>query len=254
VAAGAIGITVFLWTGTTEREERRFRQIQEQLDQAQKRLQEVGDRDGKARAEVMALLAEQKRLEEAKRRQEDEARKHLEEKQQLAEARLRKEEEARKRLEEKQRLAEAQLRKEEAARTRLEEQRRQEEAARRREEQERVALAKPIEPAPAARRSPQEEQLAMGEAALARREYDEAFKILQPLAQRGQVRAQDRLAEMYAGGMGVPKDNNWAYIWYSLAARGGSATASAERDRIARLLQPVEIQQADDLVKNWRAR
>jgi serine/threonine protein kinase len=254
VAAGAIGIAVFLWTGSSEREDRRFRQIQEQLDQAQKRLAEVGDRDGKEREKVLALLAEQQKLENSKRRQEEETRKRLEEKQQLAEARLRKEEEARRRLEEKQRLAEAQLRKEEAARKRLEEQQRLAEATRRSEEQERVALAKPSEPAPAARPSPQEEQLAMGEAALARREYDEALKILRPLAQGGEVRAQDRLAEMYANGFGVTRNYNQAYIWYSLAARGGSTTAPASRDKMARLLQPVEVQQADRLVENWRAR
>jgi serine/threonine protein kinase len=254
VAAGAIGIAVFLWTGSSEREDRRFRQIQEQLDQAQKRLAEVGDRDGKEREKVLALLAEQQKLENSKRRQEEETRKRLEEKQQLAEARLRKEEEARRRLEEKQRLAEAQLRKEEAARKRLEEQQRLAEATRRREEQERVALAKPSEPASAARPSPQEEQLAMGEAALARREYDEALKILRPLAQGGEVRAQDRLAEMYANGFGVTRNYNQAYIWYSLAARGGSTTAPASRDKMARLLQPVEVQQADRLVENWRAR
>jgi serine/threonine protein kinase len=254
VAAGAIGISVFLWSGTAEREDRRFRQIQEQLDQAQKRLAEVGDRDGKEREKVLALLAEQQKLENSKRRQEEETRKRLEEKQQLAEARLRKEEEARRRLEEKQRLAEAQLRKEEAARKRLEEQQRLAEAVRRAEEQDRLALAKPVEPAPPARRSPQEEQLAMGEAALARREYDEALKILRPLAQGGDVRAQDTLAGMYANGFGVTRNYNQAYIWYSLAARGGSTTAPASRDRMARLLQPVEVQQADRLVENWQAR
>jgi serine/threonine protein kinase len=251
-AAGAIAIAVFVWSGKSDRDtNRRIKQIQEQLDQAQKRLAEVGEHDKKARDQVLALLAEQRKLEEAKRRQEEETRKGLEEKQQLAEARLRKEEDARRRLEEKQQLAEARLRKEEEARRRLEEQARQAEAARR-EEERRLALAKPPEPAPAARRSPWEEQLASGEAALARREYDKALDILRPLAQSGHVRAQDKLAEMYAGGMGVPRNNNQAYIWYSLAAQGGSATAKTERERIARLLQPAEVRQADLVVQNWR--
>jgi serine/threonine protein kinase len=254
VAAGAIGIAVFLWTGTGRDPETRLAQIEAKLAQAQQRLAEVGERDGKARDQVFALLAEQQKLEEAKRRQEEESRKRSEEKQQLAEARLRKEEEARKRLEEQQRLAEAQLRKEEAARKRLEEQQRQAEAARRKEEQERLALVQPPDSTPPARLSPEAKRLAEGEAALARREYDKALDILRPLAQGGNARAQDRLAEMYAGGMGVAKDHNWAYIWYSLAARGGSATASTERDRIAKLLQPVEIQQADNVVQNWQTR
>jgi TPR repeat protein len=254
VAAGAIGIAVFLWTGTGRDPETRLAQIEAKLAQAQQRLAEVGERDGKARDQVFALLAEQQKLEEAKRRQEEESRKRAEEKQQLAEARLRKEEAARNRLEEQQRLAEAQLRKEEAARKRLEEQQRQAEAARRKEEQERLALVQPPDSTPPARLSPEAKRLAEGEAALARREYDKALDILQPLAQGGNARAQDRLAEMYAGGMGVAKDYNWAYIWYSLAARGGSATASTERDRIAKLLQPVEVQQADNVVQNWRVR
>jgi hypothetical protein len=251
IAVG-LGTAVFLWTGTDRGADTKIREIEAQLAAAQKRLAEVGEHDKKARDQVLALLAEQQKLEEAKRRQEEETRKGLEEKQQLAEARLRKEEDARRRLEEKQQLAEARLRKEEEARRRLEEQARQTEAARRKEEQDRLALAKPPEPAPAARRSPQEEQLASGEAALARREYDKALDILRPLAQSGHVRAQDKLAEMYAGGMGVPRNNNQAYIWYSLAAQGGSATARAERERIARLLQPAEVRQADLVVQNWR--
>jgi TPR repeat protein len=57
---------------------------------------------------------------------------------------------------------------------------------------------------------------------------------------------------MYAGGLGVTKNYNQAYIWYSLAVRGGSTTAPANRDRAARELQPAEIQQANSLIQNWR--
>jgi TPR repeat protein len=101
---------------------------------------------------------------------------------------------------------------------------------------------------------PQAEQLARGEAALARGDYSAAVEFFRPLAQSGNSRAQDRLAEMYAGGFGVTKNYNQAYIWYSLAARGGSTTAPANRDRMARQLQPAEIQQADRQVESLRAR
>jgi len=194
----------------------------------------------------MALLAEQQKLEEAKRRQEDQVR--LAEQKRRDEERRRLDEEAQKRLEEKQRLADARLRKEEEARRRLEEQQRQD------EERRRLALAESARTAPPTKPSPQELQLAQGEAALARREYEKAYEILRPLAYGGNARAQDRLAGMYADGTGVPKNNNQAYIWYSLAAQGGSTTAPAERERIARLLQPVEVQQADVVVQNWRPR
>ncbi|MNC88477.1 hypothetical protein D3C83_42940 [compost metagenome] len=59
---------------------------------------------------------------------------------------------------------------------------------------------------------------------------------------------------MYASGQGVKRNNNQAYIWYSLAARGGSSAAAADRARIAALLQPAEIRQADRVVDNMRAR
>ena len=59
---------------------------------------------------------------------------------------------------------------------------------------------------------------------------------------------------MYAGGLGVRQNNNQAYIWYSLAARGGNAAAAAGRDKVATGLQQAEIAQADKVVENWRAR
>ena len=248
---GAIAIGVFLWPRSGPDADRRLEQIQAQLAEAQKRLAEDRALDGKARDQVMALLAEQQKLEEAKRRQEDQVR--LAEQKRRDEERRRLDEEAQKRLEEKQRLAEVRLRKEDEARSRLQEQQRQE-LARLEEERRRLALAESARTAPPTKPSPQELQLAQGEAALARREYEKAYEILRPLAYGGNARAQDRLAGMYADGTGVPKNNNQAYIWYSLAAQGGSTTAPAEREKIARLLQPVEVQQADVVVQNWRPR
>ena len=249
--AGAVAIGVFLWPRTDLDRDRRLEQIQAQLAEAQKRLAEDRALDGKARDQVMALLAEQQKLEEAKRRQEDQAR--LAEQKKRDEERRRLEDVAQKRLEEKQRLAEARLRKEDEARSRLQEQQRQE-LARLEEERRRLALAESARTARPTKPSPQELQLAQGEAALARREYEKAYEILRPLAYGGNARAQGRLAGMYADGTGVPKNNNQAYIWYSLAAQGGSTTAPAEREKIARLLQPVEVQQADVVVQNWRPR
>jgi serine/threonine protein kinase len=110
-----------------------------------------------------------------------------------------------------------------------------------------VAVAKP-------RPTPQAEQLDRGEGALARGEYERALEILRPLAQGGNTRAQIRLAEMYASGQGVSRNYNQAYIWYSLAAREGGTTAAAGRDRMASRLQPAEIKQADKVVESMRAR
>jgi len=110
-----------------------------------------------------------------------------------------------------------------------------------------VAMAKP-------KPTPQAEPLAKAEGALARGDYAGAREILEPLAQGGNTQAQTRLAEMYASGQGVSRNFIQAYIWYSLATRGGSTTAPAERDRMARLLQPAEVKQADKVVDGMRAR
>jgi serine/threonine protein kinase len=248
VIAGAIAIGVFMLPGKTERDaNRRLAQIQAQLDQAQKRIEEDRDRDGKARDQILALLAEQKRLEEAKRLQEENAR--------LADQK--------KRDEEKQRQEEAKRKPPQRASKPAETP-----PAKAAPPAEIVTRppppivpvdAEPIEaPPPIAlakpKPDPQVEQLARGEAALARGDYAAALEIFRPLAQSGNSRAQDRLAEMYASGIGVTRNYNQAYIWYSLAARGGSTTAPANRDRMVKQLQPVEVQQADRLVENWRAR
>jgi TPR repeat protein len=110
-----------------------------------------------------------------------------------------------------------------------------------------VAMAKP-------KPTPKAEPLAKAEGALARGDYAGAREILEPLAQGGNTQAQTRLAEMYASGQGVSRNYIQAYIWYSLATRGGSTTAPAERDRMTRLLQPAEVKQADKVVDGMRAR
>ena len=266
-AAAAIAIGVFLWPPFERDPEEKIRQIQKELDRTKELLKE-SETDAKTRQKLLALLAEQ---EEAKRRQEDEARKRREEQEKQVEARQRQEEEARKRRDEQARQAEAKQRQEEARKLRAEQERqaeakrRQQEARIRREEEERLAEAKRLEEeqrlalvepsgAPPAKRSPQAEQLAKGEGALARGEYEKAMEILTPLAQEGNSRAQIRLAEMYAFGQGVKQNTIQSYIWYSLAARGGSTGAAAGRDRMAARLQPAEIKQADRVVENMRAR
>ena len=89
---------------------------------------------------------------------------------------------------------------------------------------------------------------------MARGEYDSALEILTPLAKDGNSRAQVRLAEMYAAGQGVKQNTIQSYIWYSLAAREGSAGAVAGRDRMAARLQPAEIKQADRVIQSMRPR
>jgi TPR repeat protein/tRNA A-37 threonylcarbamoyl transferase component Bud32 len=69
-------------------------------------------------------------------------------------------------------------------------------------------------------------------------------------ALQGNAEAQSRLGELYATGHGVPHSDFEAYVWFSAAVRGGNAAAKTQQERVAQLLQPVEIEQAGKLVTN----
>jgi TPR repeat protein len=67
--------------------------------------------------------------------------------------------------------------------------------------------------------------LAAGRAALTRGDYNLAARLLPPLAERGNARAQAMLGFMYATGQGVPQAYEAATYWYRLAAEQGDTTA-----------------------------
>ena len=248
-AAGAIAIAVFLRSPPPDpTAEARIREIQAELNRTKERLdKDSKELDAKTKERMLALLAEQRKLEEERRRQEEQAR--------LAEQK--KQDEERRRMEEEKRKLAARSKPPTTPATKPPP---QPEIATRppplvipvvpdsSEAPPVVAVAKP-------RPDPQAEQLKRGEAALARREYENAREILTPLAEGGNARAQVRVAAMYESGQqGVKQDLFRSYIWYSLAARGGDTTAAAGRDRMAARLQPVQVSQADRVVENWRPR
>ena len=43
-----------------------------------------------------------------------------------------------------------------------------------------------------------------------------------------------------------------AYVWYSMAARGGEPGAASLKDKVAAKLQPAEIRQAEQIVERWK--
>lgn len=67
-------------------------------------------------------------------------------------------------------------------------------------------------------------------------------------ALQGNIGAQVKLGDLFAKSSGVTRNNNLAYVWYGTAARLGSSTARVERDKIATLLQPAEMEQLDRLI------
>jgi hypothetical protein len=64
-----------------------------------------------------------------------------------------------------------------------------------------------------------------GNAALAKGDYDTAFRVLNPLAEEGNPTAQSALGFMYAFGRGVAPDAKAGVKWYRRAAEQGNAEA-----------------------------
>ncbi len=68
------------------------------------------------------------------------------------------------------------------------------------------------------------------EAAFARGDYTTAFNLFMPLAEQGSVQAQERIAEMYDKGLGVPQDPAKAKEWYRRAAEQSAQDAEMKME------------------------
>ena len=71
-----------------------------------------------------------------------------------------------------------------------------------------------------------------------------AVKWYRLAAKRGVARAQFNLGVMYAKGKGVPQDHVTAQMWFNLAGANGVPDANVGRDRVAALLAPAEVSEA----------
>lgn len=78
-------------------------------------------------------------------------------------------------------------------------------------------------PAPAAVSPPASANSEAGSVAYDAGDYDKALRIWQPLAEKGDVRAQRGLGKMYEKGRGVDRDFAVALKWYRPAAERGDA-------------------------------
>ncbi len=64
-----------------------------------------------------------------------------------------------------------------------------------------------------------------GKAALAKKDYATALRLLNPLASGGNPAAEYEIATMYVGGQGVPKNDATAAAWLQKSAAQGDANA-----------------------------
>jgi hypothetical protein len=117
-----------------------------------------------------------------------------------------------------------------------------------------VAMAAPAAPAlPAVAPAPAPvDPLEAAHEALRRGDGAVAYRLARPLGDAGHPGALELLGRLAEEGRGTVPNALQAYIWYSLAAQRGQATARPATERMARRLQPAEIAQADRLVQNWR--
>lgn len=81
--------------------------------------------------------------------------------------------------------------------------------------------------------------------------YDTALRELEPLADRGDARAQKLVGLMYRDGLGVPQDFVRAYHWLNLAAAANQPDAAAARDELAERMDPGQIAEAQRLAAAW---
>ena len=90
------------------------------------------------------------------------------------------------------------------------------------------------------------------DAAIKRRDYASALRLIRPLAEQGDANAQYNLGVFYDNGLGVPQDKVRAYMWFNLSAAQGREGAAAFRDLIARRMTPVQIAEAQKLAREWK--
>jgi peptidoglycan hydrolase-like protein with peptidoglycan-binding domain len=83
------------------------------------------------------------------------------------------------------------------------------------------------------------------------RDYATAQRELQPLADRGDPRAQRLVGLMYRDGLGVRKDQIRAYMWFDLAAQRNQYGAADLRDQLAQQMLPWQVDEAKKMVAAW---
>jgi TPR repeat protein len=90
------------------------------------------------------------------------------------------------------------------------------------------------------------------DAAIKRRDYATAVRLIRPLAEQGDANAQYKLGVFYDNGLGVPQDKIRAYMWLNLSAAQGREGAAAFRDLIARRMTPAQKEEAQKLTREWK--
>ena len=82
--------------------------------------------------------------------------------------------------------------------------------------------------------------------------YATALKLWRPLAEQGYALAQHNLGVMYGKGWGVTQNHVLAHMWWNLAAAQGRKGAARNRDKVAAMMTPAQIAEAQRLAAGWK--
>ena len=98
--------------------------------------------------------------------------------------------------------------------------------------------------------------LQAGADAYAQGDYATALKEWRPVAEQGEATAQGLLGAMYLGGgyAAVPKDYVQAHMWFNLAGAEGHEDYRKQRDAVAELMTPAQLDDAQRLAREWKAK
>ena len=81
-----------------------------------------------------------------------------------------------------------------------------------------------------------------------RGDYVPAIKLIRPLAQAGNAKAQNAMGVMYRKGEGVARSSARAFMWFSLAVKRGDTQAKASLQEMAKEMTPAEMTQAKEMM------
>ena len=92
-----------------------------------------------------------------------------------------------------------------------------------------------------------------GMVAYNRGDYVPALKLIRPVAQAGNAKAQNVMGVMYRKGEGVARNSAKAFMWFSLAAKKGDTQAKASlqemsKEMTAAEMTPAELTQAKEMM------
>ena len=84
-------------------------------------------------------------------------------------------------------------------------------------------------------------------------DYKEAVKWYRLAADQGNADADYNLGAMYANGQGVTQDYVRAHMWWNIAASSGNTLAESYRDKVAKMMTQTQIEKAQDMARRCQS-